>query len=178
MVPSRGGGVSSESGGKATFTTGTFTVVATTVPKLGLMGMPLVAPSSLQALSKESAQILEGYSVISQSQTARPSLVASAQLNACVGPEVVGPHVEFLSLPDSHSPPRRPHTSRTYKEDENASPVRGAWAPCARHNPPLFRSHSRLPTSPRSHSPGCSVLIPPLLSPSPRPRAISDNCSM
>jgi len=154
MVPSRGGGGSSasEAGGKGTFTTGTFTVVATTVPKLGLMGMPLVAPSSLQALSKESAQILEGYSGISQSQTARPSLVASAQLNACVGSEVVGPHVEFLSLPDSHSPPRRPHTSRTYKE--NASPIRGAWAPCARHKPPLFRSHSRVPTSPRSHSPG------------------------
>jgi hypothetical protein len=152
-----------------TFTTGTFTVVPTPVPKLGLKGVHYGATPP-RSFSKEGNRIIDSYcpptsprrpttgSSLASNQEASISLAEAASPG-----RLESPVIDFITV--SSSPPpqqqRRPHTSRPSSKDatENKPIIWGAWAPTIKNKPPLLRETPRLPVSPRTHSFGKSLCL-------------------
>jgi hypothetical protein len=131
-------------GGMGTFTTGTFTVIPSPVPKLGLLGLPLAGAS--KGFSKAGIEIVDSYA--RQVSAFRPGNIAVAPVSPGasqrVRPQELGLKVDFQSstlLVDK----KRPLTG-SYQEtnDENAPAVWGAWAPNTRNKPALFRNTPRM----------------------------------
>ena len=146
-----------------------FTVAPAKVPKLGLQGLRCAGPSSPRSFSLEGNRIVDGYW---RQESTGPIDVDSSPRTP--GPEdnvlLLGDpersHTEFLTLSDSpiaDEANQRPQTARPSaaadKTEQKRTAIHGAWAPTTRHRPALMRDchTARIPSSPRTHSPGPDI---------------------
>ena len=133
---------------------GVFSIVPAAVPKLALQGAQFHATPDGRSFSKEGNQILDSYS--RQAATSFRAIAVAGPLPskpASHRPENrQRPHVAFLTLDESQHG-RSPRADEGVPEG-GKSALTGGWAPTTKPKPALLRNNSRIPSSPRTHSPG------------------------
>ena len=138
---------------------GVFSVVATPVPKLGLQGEQVGVPPDARNFSKAGNQILDSYSKQAATSKAVPIAGTALALPTQTSPRTENQQRLYVEVLSDNALQRGHSVHTALVDDGTVASFQGAWAPSLKTKPALLRSNPKIPSSPRTHSPGGSALI-------------------